>query len=251
MDCLYENIRARAHAVAQRFPEPAFYRDFAESVGLSADMLEGDPVPRELYGHVARRLENDFGHGLDHVTKVTLDAGALAHIETQKAGLDPASTRRWMALAQCAGLLHDINRKEKDHAARGAETAREVLPAFDLTPREIQDVCRAIRNHEAFRTPAPADGERGQALSDCLYDADKFRWGPDNFTDTVWIMACYFKVPLGEFMRRYPEGMAGVARIRDTFRSETGREYGPQFIDLGLAMGREIHGMILEEFLSP
>ncbi|MBU2490922.1 MAG: HD domain-containing protein [Proteobacteria bacterium] len=248
---MYENIRIRAHEIAAHYPQPAFYRDLAGSLALSARLLKNDPFLVAVYEYVASRLENDFGHGLDHVTKVTVDAGALMHAEARQSGQDPETTGRWIVLAQCAGLLHDIRRKEKDHAARGAETAEEVLRSFPLDRFEIEDVCQAIRNHEAFKLPTPVDTPRGQAISDCLYDADKFRWGPDNFTDTVWHMACFFQVPLEEFLRRYPEGVKSVARIKETFRSETGRKYGPQFIDIGMDMGREIYDLILAEFVSP
>ena len=74
-------------------------------------------------------------------------------------------------------------------------------------------------------------------LSDCLYDADKFRWGPDNFTHTIWDMVGFINPPLKTFVSHYPKGMALLKKIRGTFRSRTGRRYGPQFIDVGIAIG--------------
>jgi hypothetical protein len=42
--------------------------------------------------------------------------------------------------------------------------------------------------------------------------------------------------------------MKGILGIRDTFRTATGRRYGPEFIDLGLKIGEEIHKFLKERF---
>jgi len=250
MDSIYERIRRRAKILASRYPAPGFYRDFAPSVKISSRLLDEDPLLRQVVLVARSRLEDDLGHGLRHAAKVTVDAGALAHISAHKQGQDPEAARQWMVLAQCAGLLHDICRKEKNHAQKGAQTARELLSAFSLAADEVEDVCQAIANHEAFKAQTPVNTLRGKALSDCLYDADKFRWGPDNFTETVWSMAAFYQVPIEDFVRHYPRGVKGIARIRETFRSETGKQYGPEFIDQGLALGEEILHMIQTDFLD-
>jgi hypothetical protein len=113
---------------------------------------------------------------------------------------------------------------------------------------EIEDVCRAILNHEAFKKNIRIARPEGILVSDCLYDADKFRWGPDNFTDTLWDMISFYNPSLENFMARYPQGMAGLAKIKTTFRTETGKKYGPQFIDLGLAIGKKLYDVIHAEF---
>jgi hypothetical protein len=61
-------------------------------------------------------------------------------------------------------------------------------------------------------------------------------------------MISVYNPPLDKFMARYPEGMAGLENIKTTFRSATGKKYGPQFINLGLAIGRRLHDVILSEF---
>ena len=85
-------------------------------------------------------------------------------------------------------------------------------------------------------------------MSDALYDADKFRWGPDNFTVTLWKMLRFSKAPIPRLISRFPRGMKGIQRIRDTFRTATGKKYGPEFIDLGLKIGEEIHKFLKERF---
>jgi hypothetical protein len=153
-----------------------------------------------------------------------------------------------MRVVQSAGLLHDIKRKQREHAKLGAAHAREILKNFPLSLPEIEDVCRAIHNHEAFSRNMIATTAEGAMASDCLYDADKFRWGPDNFTDTLWDMISFYNPPLSKFMARYPRGMEGLEKIKATFRTPTGKRYGPQFIDLGQAIGQKLYEVIQAEF---
>jgi len=193
-------------------------------------------------------MADSCGHGLDHARKVALDAGALMIIEAGAAGCDPPFARRRTLLVQAAGLLHDIRRKDRGHAEKGAADARRLLEGKPVSAEEAEDICMAIRNHEAFRDPVPIRSPEGRRLSDCLYDADKFRWGPDNFTDTVWEMLRCRNPSLAQFMAHYPAGMEGVGRIKDTFRTATGRRYGPQFIDIGMAIGAELQAVIHREF---
>jgi len=109
-------------------------------------------------------------------------------------------------------------------------------------------VAQAISNHEAFGEPQEIDTPLGQIVSDALYDADKFRWGPDNFTLTLWEMLRFSKASIGKLIQRFPKGMKGIARIKDTFRSPTGKIYGPEFIDLGLQIGEKIYIYLKERF---
>ena len=197
---------------------------------------------------VSDNLDDDFGHGLQHAIKVTIDAGALMNIEGQAAGYSETKLARRILVVQCAGLLHDTKRKRKDHSRHGADFARTVLEGYSLSYDEIEDVCRAIHNHEAFKNNIPIDTAEGVLISDCLYDADKFRWGPDNFTVTLWDMVSFLNPPLSKFMARYPQGMESLERIKTTFRTETGKQYGPQFLDLGLAIGQQLHAVILSDY---
>jgi len=48
-------------------------------------------------------------------------------------------------------------------------------------------------------------------------------------------------VPLSALLGRFLEGLEGVGRIRETFRSGTGRRYGPDFIDRGMDIGRRLY----------
>ncbi len=245
---LYARLRDRARQIASRYPPADFYRDHADAVDVSRVLFESDALVSELRRSVCERLEDDFGHGLLHAVKVALDAGALIHIEGRVAGYSEGYLARRICIAHCAGLLHDIQRKQNNHAEHGARRARELLAVYPLTADEIEDICIAIRNHEAFKSTAIVNTREGALVSDCLYDADKFRWGPDNFTDTLWAMIAFTRPALPDFLKHYPAGMASLARIKSTFRTAVGRTYGPGFIDLGIAIGEELYQAIRNEF---
>ena len=250
MSPVYVRMRQRARQIVSRFPQPAFYRDFSSLIDISKNFFRTNPVLRSLYAFVAEHLEDDFGHGLDHAVKVTVDAGVLMMIEGGRCGYSSAFTEQRVIIVQSAGLLHDFKRKMKHHAVEGAEYARKTLRSYPYAPDEIEDICQVIRNHEAFQPPVSINTLEGGLVADCLYDADKFRWGPDNFTHTVWDMVSFFDPPLSEFLSRYPKGMEGLSKIKRTFRTQTGKAYGPEFIDMGIAIGEELLDVIQSEFAS-
>jgi hypothetical protein len=248
MKLIYAHIRKKALQIVSRYPPPDFYQDHLPSNELSRQYFETNPFTVHLRTFVAKKLEDNFGHGLEHAIKVAMDAGALMIIENKLVGASNDIINRRVIIVQCAALLHDIKRKQKNHAALGADYARNVLKTYPFDPDEIEDICLAIRNHEAFTDTVTSNTLQGSLVSDCLYDADKFRWGPDNFSDTVWTMASFFKIPVVKFMELYPGGMKTIAKIKNTFRTSTGKKYGPQFIDTGLAIGEELFDVINSEF---
>lgn len=248
MHLIYARLREQARLIVSSFPSPEFYQDHSQAYEYSSRLFKADPEIRKLCRFVSENLDDDFGHGLQHAIKVTIDAGALMNIEGQAAGYSESMLERRTQIVQSAGLLHDTKRKKKDHSKHGADYARAVLENYSLSYDEIEDVCRAIQNHEAFKSNVTIDTPEGALISDCLYDADKFRWGPDNFTDTLWDMVSFLNPPLSKFMARYPQGMESLEKIKNTFRTETGKQYGPQFLDLGLAIGRKLHDVILSDF---
>ncbi len=244
-------IKKRARHIVACFSLPDFYIECSFDNEFSKFFFENDIVIKRLKKFVSARLDDNYGHGLNHAVKVSLDAGALINIECRNNGYSKDLTSKMVRLAQCAGLLHDIKRKEADHAAAGSEFARKLLKSYPFSKEESEDICQAIRCHEAytkFQCNIPENMEKRLLVSHCLYDADKFRWGPDNFTDTVWDMAVSLKIPLKEFIRRYPYGMKKLGGIRSTFRSRPGKKYGPQFIDIGLAIGEKLFSVIKKEF---
>lgn len=246
MDEIYRLIRERARQLVAGFPEPDYYRDHVSEAKESRIFLKTDPVVVKIFTFVSGKVENNFGHGIYHALKVAQDAGSLAIIESRKMGLDTETSRRNLLMAQCAGLLHDIKRNHKDHALKSAEFTNDFLKGYPFSKEEIGIIVNAIKNHEAFREVE--EWEDFSLISDCLYDADKFRWGPDNFTHTVWEIVSSANIPLSLFLANYHRGINCIVRIRDTFRSETGKKYGPGFIDIGISVGEKLYEIIKSEF---
>ena len=195
--------------------------------------------------NLVRERKDGIGHGIVHVRKVAIDAGAISLVENNLVH-KRSEVRRIVLLAHVAGVLHDIRRLEKDHARVSAGEAETLLSRFDLPKREVEAITGAIGNHEAFQPAATLEDPLALFLSDALYDADKFRWGPDNFTDMIWDMVEYRKASLDAVLKRFLKGMEGIERIRETFRTVTGKTYGPDFIDRGIKIGMKFYTIMLQ-----
>jgi hypothetical protein len=105
MTPIYSRIREHAREIAARFPEPAFYQDHSQSHSFSEDFFNSDPVITKLRHYLASHLEDNYGHGMEHATKVTLEAGVLMKIEGTAAGYAKKLLEARMRVVQCAGLL--------------------------------------------------------------------------------------------------------------------------------------------------
>ncbi len=248
MPDIYEEMIGVSREIAASFPPARFYTCCEPWLHVSRKLFAADRWVSGCRAIVLRRLEDNFGHGMDHAEKVAVEAGALANMESARLALSEDEMRDASILAQLAGLLHDVRRGEKEHARAGAEEAAKILDELSIPGQKGKDVVAAIANHEAFTEPDRIDSALGRVISDSLYDADKFRWGPDNFTVTLWFMLRSSKASMVRMVRRFPGGMRGIERIKATFRTQAGRTYGPEFIDLGLKIGEKIYEYLQERF---
>lgn len=245
MDTELQKARSLCRKIARNTGQAVFYKDKKREVDSSRRLYISADIIKECLDLVRER-KDCLGHGLVHVRKVAIDAGAICLAEKSHI-IDKSELRRIVFLAHAAGVLHDIRRLEKNHARVSAEESGKLLKRFDLSQKEIEAVTGAIGNHEAFQPTVGLIDPMAQFLSDALYDADKFRWGPDNFTDMIWDMVEFRKVPLDALLKRFMKGMEGVERIRGTFRTDTGRRYGPDFIDRGIKIGTEFYNIMVRE----
>ena len=237
---LYQKLRQTAHRVAGTLPKPAFYGRHEAVIRQADDTLLTNETVRHCRAYLdASQLE--CAHGLCHCEAVARDAGAIVLIEARENEIDRSGIEPLFTAAIIAGLLHDIKRKEQDHAVRGSIEAEKILAGLGMNLRERQYIADAIRNHEAFQETFDRDDAAGRLVSNALYDADKFRWGPENFTTTLWPMVEAHDTPPEALHRIFKEKMSGIERIKETFRTATGRRYGPEFIDQGLTIGNAIY----------
>lgn len=247
---IYEEMITVCQKIAASFPPPRFYDACKEDLKASQSIFTQDLRVLKCRQYILDNLRDHMGHGADHAEKVSVEAGALVYREGVKSILGDSPVRDAAVLAQVAGLLHDLRRGEKDHAQASASAAREILKDLGLSPEKETYILDAIANHEAFLEPKILDCPIAQIISDSLYDADKFRWGPDNFTVTLWRMLRFSQAPIPRLISRFPKGMKGIARIRETFRTQTGKVYGPEFIDRGLQIGEQIYKFLQERFAA-
>ncbi len=233
--------------IAGTFPAPRFYREKKSEIGESLHLFEKNPMVMACMEILTTRASFS-GHGLSHAIKVAIDAGTIILIEGKYA-IEDDNAKRAVVLAHIAGILHDIKRSDKNHARRGAEEARKILRNFDLTDKEQKSVADAIGNHEAFQPCDPLSDPDAQLLSDALYDADKFRWGPDNFTEMIWDISDTLDISIEILLDHFPAGLKSLEKISDTFRTSTGKQYGPDFIALGLKIGKRLYKELEKEQL--
>jgi len=248
MKDIYEEMIAASRDIAASFPQPRFYVFCREPLNLSHSLFDEDAQVMKCRTLILSELKDDLGHGIDHSERVALEAGALAYIEGERLSQEESFRREACLLAQIAGLLHDLRRNEKGHAKASAFAAARMLQEFSISPEKGEYIVQAIANHEAFVEPKRIDSPVGQIISDALYDADKFRWGPENFTHTLWQMLRFSRARIVPLIRRFPKGMEGISQIKETFRTETGKIYGPEFIELGLKIGEKIYQFLQERF---
>ncbi|MGV8074011.1 MAG: hypothetical protein AB2L11_05600 [Syntrophobacteraceae bacterium] len=248
MQELISRLQREAERIASKYQIAEFYIRFKAYMALSRKLYFSDPVVADLRERVQPLLQEELGHGIFHCSRVGLDCATLIQVEMESDPSNPPHLERLMVLALIAGLLHDIRRGEKNHAEAGAAEAARILKDFPLTEEEVQCICLAIENHEAFGSQTPSGPPWVQLISDSLYDADKFRWGPDTFTHTLWHMADHNSLTPQELIVRFPWGIEGILRIRDTFRTATGRQYGPNIIDTGIEIGKEIYHYLVKHY---
>ncbi len=238
---IYRRLREKACETAERLGPPSFYERFKEKIEVSSEAFFTSRLIEGCRTHIDESALHP-AHGIPHCRRVAIEAGAILQIESQHRHIDPQTSEDLMQCVQIAGLLHDIKRAEPDHPVKGSAEAQKILSNFQIREDHKRYIAAAIRNHEAFKEVLDSEDEPARLVSDSLYDADKFRWGPDNFITTLWIMVESAGIPVEELFRHFREKMTWIVRIKGTFRTGIGRKYGPEFIDFGIEIGNEIYG---------
>jgi hypothetical protein len=237
-------MKNEAKVLAAKLDQPAFYTECAAEISHCNRNFFDNPVMLRLQEDVIPFLYDDASHGVYHAKKVAIEAGAIVLCETR--GEDVERNRHLSYLAQMSGLLHDTCRLEDDHAAKGAEVALMILNDYPITDRDKEIITFAISDHEAFRERRSTDDPEAEIVANALYDADKFRWGPDNFSTTLWEMCDYNELSVKEILELFPVGLEKIKEISTTFRTRTGQAFGPEFIEQGLSLAPAIYRRLKE-----
>jgi hypothetical protein len=236
----YAQLQQLSRQVALTLPRPLFYDVHTAELRRAEALLSDHGLVLRCRALLDEALL-ECAHGICHCEAVARDAGAIVLIESSMRTYGQDEVALLTEAAIIAGLFHDIKRREADHAVQGSIEADRILSGLGVDDRRRSYITYAIRNHEAFKAVCDLGDEAGCLVSDALYDADKFRWGPENFTTTVWAMVQDRGTPPRKLYEVFPEKMQGIESIKRTFRTGTGRKYGPEIIDQGIQIGNAIY----------
>ncbi len=127
----------------------------------------------DLYQFVISELENKLAenlsyHNVDHTKKVIESVVYLA----EKEGISEND----LMLLKTAALLHDVGfiNGYLNHEVLGCEYAKKILPEYQYSTLEIEEICKMIM---ATKTPQNPKND----LSKILCDADVFYLGSNNY----------------------------------------------------------------------
>ena len=64
------------------------------------------------------------------------------------------------------------------------------------------------------------------------------------------MMVAPYKIPMTALLGHFETSLEGIVRIKDTFRTPTGKEYGPDFIARGLLIGEKLYEELAEVYMQ-
>lgn len=237
---VHTRLKKTACKISEFLGVPSFYLEHKKEREISLELLKNNGLIKKCRSCLDASTM-DSVHGIPHAEAVALDAGAVVQVEGRIQKMSKDVIRELVTYVQIAALLHDIKRAEENHAIAGGIEAKRILHGFQIEERYQRYIISAIRNHEAFKEVPASEDEMAQLISDSLYDADKFRWGPDNFTTTLWLLIKSRNMSLRMLYENFLVNLRYIDNVKNTFRTLTGKRYGPEIIDMGIIIGQVLY----------
>jgi hypothetical protein len=248
MDQRIVDLKRRAREISSGRPQTAFSLDCAEELAHASTLFFEHPMMHRLQGDALGFLNEPYGVGVEHGKRVAIDAAAL--VLAEPTGLDQEERRRLSLLAAMAGLLHDAMRHEEDHAELGADLVLRLLRGYPISSEERIHIAQAVALHETILPLAEGGPESARLLAAAVFDADRFRFGPDFFAATLWELFGNEEWDLKDIAAALPKGRERAkAALADGFRTELGRRYGPALLAEGLALA-DLYAPLFEQALA-
>jgi hypothetical protein len=244
MDVRILDLKRRARELAAVRPQSAFCLDCAEELAHAGSMFFDHPLMQRLQADALGFLNEACGLGVEHGKRVAVDAAAI--VLAEPTDFSDEERRRLALLAEMAGLLHDALRHEEDHAEKGADLCLRILRGYALSPEERLWIAQAVALHESPLPLAELGPQEVRLLAGAVHDADRFRFGPDIFATTLWELCECDEWTLEDIAKKFPEGPALAARLKDTFRTVQGASYGPALLAEGLTLAVEHQRMLAQ-----
>ncbi|SKA72748.1 hypothetical protein [Desulfobaculum bizertense] len=244
-DSTLRKMKNEAKAVTAQYTLPRFYRDCSSELNFCSRSFFDHPDLLRLQGDVIPFLYDDASYGVYHAKKSAIEAGAIILHEAPEN--DIAHHRHLAYLAQFSGLLHGTCRLEQEHGEKGAEVALMVLKEYEISDEDRDLVAFAIRDHRPFEPRLPAPNKDAEIIANALYDAVNFRWGLDLYSTTLWEFSDYNELEFDEALALFEKSGEIIKKLDDTFRSSTGKLYGPEFLEIGTKLVTEIPAHLNEK----
>ena len=242
MDVRILDLKRRAKDLAVSRAQSAFSLECAEELTHARDLFFENPLVLRLQGDALGFLNEACGLGVEHGKRVAMDAATL--VLAEPSGLSPEERRRLAVLAEMAGLLHDALRHEDNHAEKGADLCLRILRGYPISPEERLWIAGAVARHEDGAPQLQDAPESAQLLAGAVHDADVFRFGPDIFATILWELCECDEWPLERIAGAFPQGVSRARSLADSFRTESGRRYGPSLLAEGLSLAEEYERML-------
>jgi len=143
-------------------------RESLPNRSLRSTLPDYEGAESHIISLLEREMPNLQYHNVDHIYDVLNAALVIAKTERLK--------EEEIRLLRLAALLHDAGfiQSPKNHEEKGAEMAKEILPAFGLNAGQIETICTMIK---ATRIPQSPTTQ----LDKILCDADLDYLGRDDF----------------------------------------------------------------------